>query len=110
MILILSLILLRSELVTWLLLVAAGIVILLLIREANTWYWKINHIVSLLEEISAKISGESGGEGRKWKPSATSKPEEPAKLAFSNQWKCPKCHNLNSEASEKCLSCKAPRP
>lgn len=35
------------------------IAFILLVREICTWYWKLNKIVTLLEEISKKV-GKSG--------------------------------------------------
>ena len=41
---------------TWIITIVVLIIIFLIVREILCWYWKINKIVRILEDISSKLS------------------------------------------------------
>ena len=77
---------------TIIIIIIASIIVWLLLREVNAWYWKTNRIIVLLEEILAELRLSR-------KPSQSGMKEE------SKQWKCPQCQSINPNNTYKCEKC-----
>jgi len=74
-----------------------GLFVLYLLREVNTWYWKINEIVTLLKEQNQYLKAISGVRNRSDSGESVENP--------SGTWTCPKCGAENSNTSYKCKQC-----
>jgi len=81
------------------------IVLFLLAREAMCWYWKINIMVGLLEDIKTMLGGRQTGESTH---SPTLKTFHVAPLPTSPsvvKIKCPGCGQDTSADGNFCESC-----
>ena len=93
-----------------------GIAIFFLCRELNCWYWKLNQIVSLLEEIKEKM----GKSEPVYEQSGNNKPKPDLNNFLNNKpvgkqsnkeetdhnkWTCPKCGTENGGNWYYCSKC-----
>jgi len=67
-----------------------AVIVWLLLREVNAWYWKTNQIILLLERILEELRH----------PDREKTPQ-----AESRQWACPKCQHSNPNNTFKCEQC-----
>ncbi len=75
--------------------IAVSGVIILLLREFNCWYLKINERIQLLKSIDAKL-------GQLSLEKESPKPEQ-----YKNHtWVCPKCGMINPPENLACTKCK----
>jgi hypothetical protein len=78
---------------------AVFLVIFLLFRWINLWYWKIDKIVTLLEDQNNKLD-QLVKASRKSEDRSIGTP-----LDSNDPWICPKCQHTNPNSTFTCQSC-----
>ncbi|HEX7401772.1 MAG TPA: zinc ribbon domain-containing protein [candidate division Zixibacteria bacterium] len=78
------------------------VVIFLIIREVVCWYWKINTIVELLQQINARLGGDSRVVLEGAEPGGSGDPKSEKSRV------CPECGVRNPLNSKFCEECGSP--
>jgi hypothetical protein len=77
--------------------VIGAIILFLIFREFNCWYWKINATVALLKEISGKLDALAGNRGL-----------VQGGIVLREQIACKNCGKQTDMSSKYCESCGQP--
>lgn len=79
-----------------------GVIVLFLIgRTVNLWYFRINEAIDLMHEQNRLLKQIGLSLGAKQVIEGSSK--EPVRT--ENEWKCPNCKEINPNTTFKCESC-----
>jgi len=78
------------------------IIVFLVLRSVVLWYWKIDHVVSTLDEINRSLKLLIGKEKDEEMSNSSSK----IKYDSKGRWTCPKCGYLNDSFRKDCFDCK----
>ena len=87
--------------------VATFLLLFLLLRQLNLWYWRINEIISLLKEIKQLLQGDVSTAGNTSGSPVSSKSSSGDYIV---KWKCTKCNTMNHPNLKECFNCGQPRP